>query len=389
MSAVAARRRPASRQDAAAPVVAMVGAGQLARMTHAAAIALGVRLRVLARDRSEPAVLAGAPHLLGAPDDLERLLELAAGADALTFDHELVPPEALEALVAADVPVVPKPGALLLAQDKLAGRRALARAGFPVPAHAHARTLADVDEFAAQNGWPLIAKAPVGGFDGRGVWEVPDRLATEGLLRELSDGLLLERALDIELELSVIVARTPNGETAVYPPARTVQRDGMCREVSAPAPVSPRVAADACELAAAIAREIGAAGVMAVEMFLVSGTLLVNELALRPHNSGHHTIEGSRTSQFEQHLRAVLGMPLGSTAPAAPATVTVNVVGVEACDPRSHLRRALAVAGAHIHIYEKPSRPGRKLGHVTACGPSLDGAARTARRAAAILEGRP
>jgi len=372
------------------PVVAMVGAGQLARMTHQAAIALGVRLRVLAAGPGDPAVTAGAGHLVGDPDRIDDLRALAAGADVVSFDHEQIPPEALAALEAEGVPLAPPAAAKLLAQDKLHARRTLAAAGFPVPPFADARTPADVAAFAARAGWPLIAKTPRGGYDGRGVWPVGDLDAAAAALREHPDGLLLEPELAIERELAVLVARTAGGERVVYPVAETVQQDAMLREVVAPAPVAPDVAAAARELAVAIADAIGATGVLAVELFLTADGLLVNELALRPHNSGHYTIEGCVTSQFEQHLRAVLGWPLGQPDLVAPAVATVNVVGPpDGSDPRSRIDAALAVPGAHVHLYDKASRPGRKLGHVTVAGSALGAARAAAHRAAAALEGRP
>jgi 5-(carboxyamino)imidazole ribonucleotide synthase len=368
----------------------MVGAGQLARMTHQAAIALGVELRVLATDPAEPAVLAGAAHRLGAPDSIEDLRALADGADVVTFDHEQIPPEILSALEAEGVPLAPPAAAKLLAQDKLHARRELAALGLPVPPFAHARTREDVEAFAVQHGWPLVAKAPRGGYDGRGVFFCDDAAAVDELLREIPGGLLLEPRLDIRRELAVLVARSTAGETAVFPVVETVQQDAICREIVAPGPVDAELAATAAELAVTVAERTQATGVVALELFDTPAGLVVNELALRPHNSGHYSIEGCVTSQFEQHLRAVLGWPLGLTELVAPAVVTVNVLGpADGSSPQTRIAQALEVPGAHVHLYGKAARPGRKLGHVTVCGQDPEATRQTARRAAAILEGTP
>ncbi|HEX8101968.1 MAG TPA: 5-(carboxyamino)imidazole ribonucleotide synthase [Solirubrobacteraceae bacterium] len=381
---------PAVVPAARAPVVAMVGAGQLARMTQQAAIPLGVELRVLADGPGDPAVLAGARYETGSPDRLEDLRTLADGADAVTFDHENVPPAHLQALEAEGVRLAPGAAAKRFAQDKLHARTGLAALGFPIPPFAQARTAADAERFAADHGWPLIAKTPRGGYDGRGVFALagPDDAARALADHDGDDGLLLEPRLTLEQELAVIVARSAGGEAVVYPVVETVQQDAMCREIVAPADVAPEVAEQATELARAIAEAIGATGIMAVELFLTPDGLLVNELALRPHNSGHYTIEGSVTSQFEQHVRAVLGWPLGSPAPTAPAVVTVNVVGpADGSDPAERIAAGLAVPGAHVHLYGKAARPGRKLGHVTVCGADPAATRQAARTAAARLEG--
>ncbi len=380
--------REAARSLGSAPRVAMVGAGQLARMTHQAAIDLGVELTVLAGDPDDAAVRAGARAVIGNSSDLTALEELADGADVVTFDHEQAPTALLERLEARGVKLVPGPAAMLLAQDKLHARRELRRRGFPVPPFAEARTVGEVEEFASRHGWPVIAKAPRGGYDGRGVATLAAATEAQELLDQSPDGLLLEPKLAIDRELAVLVARSTNGESACYPVVETVQRDAMCREVLVPAPVDQ----DLAEKAAAIALEItdlpGAAGVIAVELFVVDGSLLVNELAFRPHNSGHFTIEGAETSQFEQHLRGVLGWPLGDTSLTAPAVAMVNVVGQsDRSDPAEKLPRALAEPGVHVHLYGKLPAPGRKLGHVTVRSQQLDTAREAAQRAAAILEG--
>ncbi len=366
----------------------MVGAGQLARMTHQAAIALGITLRVLTADGADSALSAGAQHVHGSHARLDDLRALAAGADVVTFDHEGVAPEHLAALQADGVRLAPTASAKLLAQDKLHARRELGRAGFPVPPFTQARSVDDVTSFAARHGWPLVAKAPRGGYDGRGVSTLGTLEAAHEALRRQPDGLLVEPHLPIARELAVLIARSAAGEAVVYPVVQTVQHEAMCREILAPAPVTADVAARARELALAIADHIDATGILAVELFDTPEGLLVNELAPRPHNSGHYTIEGCATSQFEQHLRAVLGWPLGSPSLLAPAVVTVNVIGpADGSDPAGRIAAALAVPGAHIHLYAKSPRPGRKLGHVTVCGQDMRSAREAARLAAAQLEG--
>ncbi len=381
----------ASRSAEATPAarVAMVGAGQLARMTHQAAIDLGIELRVLAADDGEPAVRAGAAHMIGSADDLEDLRRLAQDCAVVTFDHERIPPEHLRTLERDGIPLAPGHGAKLLAQDKLHARRELARLGFPVPPFADARTQEDADQFAAVHGWPLIGKAPRGGYDGRGVWTLDDPAAVEALLDQVPDGLVLEPRLAIERELAILVARSATGQLVAYPVVETVQRAAMCRELLVPAQIEADLADRARDLALDVAQSIEAVGILAVELFVVGGDLLINELALRPHNSGHYTIEGAVTSQFEQHLRAILGWPLGITDLTAPAVVTVNVVGTDAGgDPRARVARALAVPGARVHLYDKRPRPGRKLGHVTVSAGDVGTARAAARHASAILEGR-
>lgn len=370
------------------PRVGILGAGQLARMDVQAAIALDVDVRVLAGARDDAAVLAGAEAMIGDHRDPAVLEAFAAGVDVVTFEFEGLDPAHLRALAEAGHRLVPGPEAKLYAQDKLQQRTGLAAAGFPVPAFGHAHTAEDVSAFAAGHGWPVVMKAPRGGYDGRGVEIAADARAATAFLNGLPRGALLEPALEIVRELAVQVARTSNGATAAYPVVETVQRNAMLRELIAPAEVASDIAHEAVALAERIVAHIGATGLIALELFETPDGLLVNELALRPHNSGHHTIEAAVTSQFEQHLRAALDWPLGDTALIAPAAVTVNVIGPEdGSDPRTRLPTALAVAGAHVHLYGKSARPGRKLGHVTALGSDVATARQQAWRAANILEG--
>ncbi|MGY1783131.1 5-(carboxyamino)imidazole ribonucleotide synthase [Geodermatophilus sp. SYSU D01036] len=361
------------------PVVAMVGGGQLARMTHQAAIALGQSLRVLSTGPDESAALVAADVRTGDHRDLDALRAAAEGATVLTFDHEHVPTEHLRTLAAEGVRVAPGPDALVHAQDKLVLRRALAAAGEPQPSWTDARTVHEVTAFAEEVGWPVVVKAPRGGYDGRGVFVVrgPDEVAE---LLEAHGTLLVEERVPLVRELAVLVARSPFGQVAVWPVVETVQRDGINTEVLAPAPgLDEATALAAQELAVRVADRVGVVGVMAVELFQAPDGVLVNELAMRPHNSGHWTIEGARTSQFEQHLRAVLDYPLGSTAMAAPAVVMANVLGGRASEPGwdgPGLDERVHHLMAHwpdvkLHWYGKGQRPGRKLGHVTALGEDL------------------
>jgi 5-(carboxyamino)imidazole ribonucleotide synthase len=374
--------------------VGMVGAGQLARMTHRAAIDLGIHLEVLALRDDEPAPLAGAPHQLGAPADLAAMRALAAAVDVVTLDHELVPSSHLESLVRAGHAVHPAPAALRFAQDKLHARRELARLGFPVPAFTEVRTAADVDRFAAEHGWPVVLKARVGGYDGRGVAVVGDLAAAEGVLTGDAQGAsavggvwLVEAAVPIATEVAVVTARRPSGGHATYPVVETVQAGGICVELVMPARIHAEPAAAAIDLADRIADAIGAVGILAVELFVTpDDRIVVNEVATRPHNSGHATIEGSTTSQFANHLRAVLDWPLGATTMRAPVAVTVNLLGGPvATDLAERLPLALADPRVHVHLYGKEPRPGRKIGHVTVLGDDVEAALAAARTAAETL----
>jgi len=381
---------PSTPPPKVAPLVAMVGGGQLARMTHQAAIALGQTLRVLATAADEPAAKVTPDVVIGSHSDLEDLRRVAAGADALTFDHEHVPTELLEKLVAEGVNVVPPPRALVLAQDKLVMRRRLEALGAPVPRYAGIGNPDDLDAFAARVGAPLVVKAVRGGYDGRGVRMARDAADAREIAGEyLAAGVpvLVEERVELRRELSAMVARSPFGQGAAWPVVQTVQRDGICVLVIAPAPdLDDDVAAGAQRLALRLAAELGVVGVLAVELFeTTDGVLLVNELAMRPHNSGHWTMDGARTSQFEQHLRAVLDYPLGDTDAVAPVTVMANVLGAPqpptmTVDERLHHLFA-RMPDARVHLYGKAERPGRKVGHVNFLGADLTELAKLRERA--------
>jgi len=368
----------------------MVGAGQLARMTAQAAVGLGIGFRVLAAAAGESAAQVCAGTQIGDYRSLDDLLAFGGGCDVVTFDHEHVPRPHLEALERAGRSVRPGPDALRYAQDKRAMRARLAGLDVACPRSGPAAGPGDVAGFAAGSGWPVVLKAVSGGYDGKGVWvcDGPDQ-AAEVLARALPRGidLIVEEHVAFERELAVLVARSPSGQGAAYPVVQTVQRDGVCREVLAPAPgLAAATAVTAQRLGLAVAAGVGVTGMLAVELFQTPRGLLVNELAMRPHNSGHWTIEGARTSQFEQHLRAVLDLPLGSPALAAPHAVMVNVLGGD--DPDLHARLVHVMAadpGVKVHLYGKAVRPGRKVGHVTAVGDDVEELRDRAGRAACYL----
>ena len=369
----------------------MVGGGQLARMTHQAAIPLGQSLRVLAVSPDDPAAQVSPDVVLGPHTDLDALRRAAAGAAVLTFDHEHVPTELLHTLVAEGVSVAPPPEALVFAQDKLAMRRRLSGLGAPVPRFTEVRSVADVDAFAAEVGGAVVVKTVRGGYDGRGdIVGQHHAAAREAVAGYLASGVpvLLEERVRMRRELAVLVARSPLGQGATWPVVETVQRQGICVTVLAPAPDLPDdLAVRAEQLGLRIADELGVVGVLAVELFeTTGGDVVVNELAMRPHNSGHWTMNGSVTSQFEQHLRAVLDYPLGDTRPVAPVTVMANVLGAAqppamAMDERLHHLFG-RLPEAHVHLYGKQERPGRKIGHVNVLGDDVESVRERAERAA-------
>ncbi|MGC3859723.1 5-(carboxyamino)imidazole ribonucleotide synthase [Micromonospora chersina] len=378
------------------PVVGMVGGGQLARMTHQAAIALGQSLRVLALAPDDGAALVAADVQYGDHTDLAALRTFAKGCDVVTFDHEHVPNAHIRTLAEEGVKLFPPAEALVHAQDKRVMRERLGELGAPNPTWRPVEAPADLVAFGTEIGWPVVLKAARGGYDGRGVWMVDDATAAAELATTLLAGgtpLIVEERVALRRELAVQVARSPFGQVAAYPVVETVQRDGICVEVLAPAPDLPEERAVAAQqLAIDLATALGVVGLLAVELFETPTGLVVNELAMRPHNSGHWTIEGARTSQFEQHLRAVLDYPMGDTSLTAPVVVMANVLGGEpggmSIDERLHHLFA-AEPGAKVHLYGKQVRPGRKIGHVTVLGDDLDDVrARAARAARWLREGR-
>ncbi|WP_406673535.1 5-(carboxyamino)imidazole ribonucleotide synthase [Nonomuraea sp. N2-4H] len=368
------------------PVVGIVGAGQLARMSQPPAIALGVELRVLANTPDESAARVIVDTRLGDYRDLDVLREFAQGCDVVTFDHEHVPTEHIKALIAAGHTVRPGADALVHAQDKAVMRERLSAIGVPCPAWRRVASLDDVTDFAGAHGWPVVLKAVRGGYDGRGVWvcHTPEE-AAEAFATGVE--LMAEAFVPFERELAVLVARSPHGQGVSYPVVETVQRDGICVEVIAPAPdLDPEAAARAQHIGLQIANELGVTGLLAVEMFETARGIVVNELAMRPHNSGHWTIEGATTSQFEQHLRAVLDLPLGSPRMTAQHVVMANLLGGDDPDLFKRYEHVLAHdPGIKLHFYGKEVRPGRKIGHVTVLGSNLEKVRARARHAAVYL----
>lgn len=374
------------------PRVGMVGGGQLSRMTHQAGIGLGVDFSVLAASRTDSAALVCGDVTLGDERGLDDVLAFAKAHDVVTFDHEHVPEPVLRAVEEAGGLLRPSRDALRFAQDKLRMRTRMAELGAPSPRWRAVTTLEHVTSFAEGTGWPVVLKAARGGYDGKGVWIVagPDE-AREVVERAAAEEvpLLVEEKVDFSRELAVQVARSPYGQVAVYPVVETVQRGGICHEVIAPAPgLDEEKATRAQELGIEIAQALDVTGVLAVELFETADGVVVNELAMRPHNSGHWSIEGARTSQFEQHLRAVLDLPLGSPRTNAPYTVMANLLGGE--DPEIYRRYLHVMAKdpeVKVHFYGKDVRPGRKIGHVTVMGDDYRDLLERARDAADYLRG--
>lgn len=373
--------------------VGVIGGGQLARMMIPAAIELGVDLRVLAEQPGMSAEIAA--DRVGDYTDAATVLDFAKTVDVITFDHEHVPQDVLRAMVDAGVAVHPGPDALAVAQDKLVMRERLSELGLPVPDWARVETAAELDDFIAAHGGAAVVKTPRGGYDGKGVRVVRSAAeVAEWFSTIVEDGrrgaLLVEELVDFRRELAQMVARRPSGEIVAWPVVETVQVGGVCSEVIAPAPRSAgRLADVAAEVAITIAEGLGVTGVLAVELFETTDErILVNELAMRPHNSGHWSMDGSTTGQFEQHLRAVLDLPLGGTGTRDDWSVMVNVLGGPAEGMLTD-RYAEALAGhptVKVHNYGKAPRPGRKIGHVTATGDDLDAVVYEARAAAAFFQ---
>ena len=370
----------------------MIGGGQLSRMTHQPAIALGVNLRVLAQTHSDSAAQVVSDVVIGEHTDRDAVFEAAQGSTVVTFDHEHVPLDILDELLSAGHQVHPGPHALLFAQDKVLMRQKLSDIGVPSPAWQVVATPAEVTAFAKTNQWPVVLKVSRGGYDGRGVWVCSEIEEVEDVMSlELASNVqwLVEACVPFTRELSAQVARSPHGQMVTYSIVETVQVNGMCSEVIAPAPnLSDERSAQAQSIAMKIADELDVVGMLAVELFDTGSEILVNELAMRPHNSGHWSIDGAATSQFENHIRAVLDLPLGDPTPRASWVVMVNVIGGDFPNMYSAYKHCMARdPGLKIHMYGKEVRPGRKIGHVTVLSEDLDDALRRARHAAAYLTG--
>ncbi|WP_107765065.1 5-(carboxyamino)imidazole ribonucleotide synthase [Nocardioides terrigena] len=374
-----------------APTLAVIGGGQLARMMAQPAIALGLPLRLLAEAEGVSAAQVIPDHEVGDYTDLDTLRRITAGCPVVTFDHEHVPTDHLRALEESGIAVRPGPGALVHAQDKGVMRARLAELDIPCPRNALVTSTADVEAF----GLPCVLKTTRGGYDGKGVWVVRD-LADAGAAFAAAEAagveVLAEELVDFRRELSALVARSPSGQAAAYPVVASTQLGGICHEVIAPAPdLLPALAGQAQEIALRVAGALDVTGILAVELFeTTDGRILVNELAMRPHNTGHWTQDGAVTSQFENHLRAVMDLPLGSPAPRNRWTVMVNILGGPT--DSGHLYDGLPHAMARdphlrVHLYGKDLRPGRKVGHVNAYGDDLDDCLERARHAAAWFRG--
>lgn len=375
-----------------APTLAVIGGGQLARMMAEPANALGLPLRLLAEAEGVSAAQVIVDQMVGDHTDLADLRAVTEGCAVVTFDHEHVPTDHLRALAADGLAVRPGPDALVHAQDKAVMRQRLGEMGIACPRNGVVTDIAEVEAF----GLPCVLKTTRGGYDGKGVWVVREASeAREAFAAAESAGVqvLAEELVDFTRELSALVARSPSGQAAAYPVVATTQKDGICHEVIAPAPdLSQELATAAQQMALTIAGELGVTGILAVELFeTTDGRILVNELAMRPHNTGHWTQDGAVTSQFENHLRAVMDLPLGSPAPRAPWTVMVNILG----GPSGEVARLYdgfphAMARdpqLRVHLYGKDWRPGRKVGHVNTFGTDLADCLERARHAAAWFAG--
>ncbi|QGV80276.1 5-(carboxyamino)imidazole ribonucleotide synthase [Streptomyces ficellus] len=372
------------------PVVGMVGGGQLARMTHEAGIPLGIKFKLLSDSPQDSAAQVVSDVVIGDYRDLDTLREFARGCDVITFDHEHVPTEHLRALEADGIPVRPGPDALVHAQDKGVMRAKLDEIGAPSPRHRIVADPADAAAFAAETGgFPIILKTVRGGYDGKGVWFVrSEDEARDPFLAGVP--VLAEEKVDFVRELAANIVRSPHGQAVAYPVVESRQVDGVCDTVIAPAPdLSPDLAGQAQELALRIAKELGVVGHLAVELFETrDGRILVNELAMRPHNSGHWTQDGAVTSQFANHVRAVLDLPLGDPRPRVRWTVMSNVLGGDYPDMyRAYLHCMARDPQLKIHMYGKDVKPGRKVGHVNTYGDDLDDVLDRARHAADYLRG--
>ncbi|WP_097869819.1 5-(carboxyamino)imidazole ribonucleotide synthase [Streptomyces sp. rh34] len=376
------------------PVVGMVGGGQLARMTHEAGIPLGLKFKLLSDTPQDSAAQVVSEVVIGDYRDLDTLRAFARGCDVITFDHEHVPTEHLRALEADGIPVRPGPDALVHAQDKGVMRARLAEIGAPCPRNRIVSDPADAAAFAEEvGGFPVILKTVRGGYDGKGVWVVRSEADAADPFRA-GVPVLAEEKVDFVRELAANIVRSPHGQAVAYPVVESIQVDGVCDTVIAPAPeLDEALAGEAQQLALRIAAELGVVGHLAVELFETRGPdgkpgILVNELAMRPHNSGHWTQDGAITSQFANHVRAVLDLPLGDPRPRAPWTVMCNVLGGDYPDMyQAYLHCMARDPQLKIHMYGKDVKPGRKVGHVNTYGDDLADVRERARHAADYLRG--
>ncbi len=348
------------------PRLGVIGAGQLARMMVAPATAMGVNLRLLAGDSSESGAQI-CDHFIGDPSNAEAVLKFARTCDVVTFEHEQVPQSVIKNLENNGIKVYPRSDSFIFSQNKVEMRKKMDELELPNP------QWQEYDGQELRLTFPLIAKTITGGYDGRGVFIVDSETELKNLHNEIGKSLLLEEKLNFDSEIAIMVARSPHGQAATWAPTWTVQESGICTSTVTPAPgISEEIATTAAEIALKIAQGISLVGVMAVELFQIGNQLFINELAMRPHNSGHWTIEGAATSQFEQHIRAVLDLPLGDTSLTSTWTVMGNILGGEKTDMyRPYLHLMARTPALKFHHYRKEVRPGRKIGHVTLLGDDL------------------
>lgn len=370
--------------------VGVIGGGQLARMMIAPSKKLGISLKVLAESEGSPA--ADAATMVGDYTQLSVVREFSKTVDVISFDHEHVPLEVLEALEAEGVNIQPPSRALKFAQNKLQMRKRLGELDLPMPAWAEIKNAKSLDDFIAANGGVAVLKTPIGGYDGKGVMIVRSSSDASAWLNNLDSfggSLLVEEKVDFVRELSQLGARRPSGDFAAWPLVETIQENGVCSVVLSPAPnANSEVIEQTKNIAKRIADGLEVTGMLAVELFETrDGRILINELAMRPHNSGHFSIEGSTTSQFEQHLRAVLDLPLGEVNPRASYSVMVNLLGLDSTNDfsKNHDEAKALHPEISIHTYGKAARIGRKMGHITCIAESLDEALTGAKGAAAVL----
>jgi len=374
------------------PRVGVIGGGQLARMMQPAAINLGIHLRVLSASPTDSAAQVIPDTVVGSHEDWEALKAFALECDVITFDHEHVPTQFLEDLQKLGVAVRPGPHALRFAQDKIEMRKVLTDAGIACPAWKEITSESALAEFGEVVSWPLVIKTARGGYDGKGVWVVKNLAEGTALITQIQaagNRILAEELVAFTRELAAQVARSPHGQCVAYPVVQSTQTDGICHEVIAPCPnLDVERAAGAQAMAIKIADLLDVHGMLAVELFDTGTQILVNELAMRPHNSGHWSMDGAVTSQFENHLRAVLDWPLGSPAPTGPNTVMVNLLGKDIGDLHGAFRHVMARdPGIKVHLYGKEVRPGRKIGHVNATGDNIEALLQRAWHAADYLTG--
>ncbi|MFZ1411991.1 MAG: 5-(carboxyamino)imidazole ribonucleotide synthase [Micropruina sp.] len=372
--------------------IGIIGGGQLARMMHASSIGLGVRIALLAEGPDVSAAQVVADVTVGDYTDPATVAAFAERCDVITFDHEHVPNRILTSLVGSGLAVHPGPDALLFAQDKAAMRQRLSAMGIPCPIFAVVDTADALADFGQTHGWPVIAKTSRGGYDGKGVWKLDSADEVAEPFANLKPGvqIVAEEFIPFARELSALVARRPSGEAVAYPISESVQTAGICTATLTPAPgLTPEQEHECRALALRIADELGVTGILAVELMQrTDGSVVVNELAMRPHNTGHWSIDGARTSQFENHLRAVADLPLGPTEATDQAVVMVNVLGGSVSDLVAALGGVLAAdPGVRVQLYGKDVVPGRKVGHVTVTGDELEQVTARARAAAAALMG--